>query len=212
VILGRFQEVNAEIDTSLCHKSRIEIARRFTGGGTVFHDDGNLNFSIATRREEGIPLAEFQAHNCTVISTLLDKLGLKSEFVPPNSIEVSAKKISGAAAALGRDFAFWHASILISTDVSLLNQVLLLNQKVKATKFVPSTRRRVTTLDIALGKHLEMEDVKQQLVGSCEQVFGVIAEAGDLSTGEERLMRSLYANKYSSQAWNLQGLGDAGDS
>jgi lipoate-protein ligase A len=205
VIVGRFQEVIAEVDVDLCQQRKIEIARRFTGGGTVFHDGGNLNLSIVTGKEEGTPLTKFHAHNCAVISNLLGQLGVESSYVPPNSIEISGKKVSGAAAAMGRDFAFWHASILISTDTSLLKQVLLPSQSAKSTKFIRSRWQEVTTLDSALGKQVELEDIKHKLVRSCERSFGVSLEAGRLSEEEDQLMRALYANKYSSREWTLHG-------
>jgi lipoate-protein ligase A len=210
VIVGRFQEVVAEVDVDLCQQRNIEIARRFTGGGTVFHDAGNLNLSIVTRKEQGTPLTELHARNCTVISNSLGQLGVKSSYVPPNSIEISGKKVSGAAAAMGRDFVFWHASILISTDTGLLKQVLLPSQSGKSTKFIRSRWQEVTTLESALGKRAELEEVKHQLVRSCERSFGVTLEAGELSAEEERTVRALYASKYSSREWNLHGLSREG--
>ena len=121
---------------------------------------------------------------------------MESSFVPPNSIEVDSKKISGAAAALGRSFAFWHASILISTDVQLLNRVLLPGKMADKTKFIRSRWRPVTTLEQTLGKHVELKDVEHQLLSLCERAYGVGPVIGELSMNEKQMMESLCVNKY----------------
>jgi lipoate-protein ligase A len=206
VVVGRFQEVSSEVDVDLCQRNSIEIGRRFTGGGTVFHDKGNLNLTIATPRQEGMSLSRLNEINCTAILNLLNQLGVQSKFVSPNSIEISGRKVSGAAAAMGRRFAFWHASILISTDTDMLNRVLLPGRILKRTKFIRSRWRPVVTLEMALGKQMELEDVKHQLVRSCARSHGVELEVGKLTIEEERMMESLHARKYRTNEWNLKGV------
>ncbi len=206
VVVGRFQEVSAEVDVDLCQYNSIEIGRRFTGGGTVFHDKGNLNLTIITPKREGMSPSRFNATNCNMILHLLEHLGVKSVIVSPNSIEISGRKISGAAAAFGNNFAFWHASILVSTDTDLLYQVLLPGKVSKQTKFTPSKWRPVVSLEKALGKRVKLEDVKCQLLRSCARFYGVEVEGGKLSMDEERLMESLHARKYRTNKWNLHGV------
>lgn len=205
VVVGRFQEVSSEVDIDLCQQNSIEIGRRFTGGGTVFHDKGNLNLTIITPRREGMSLSRLNEINCTVIMDLLRQLGVQSKFVSPNSIEISGKKVSGAAAAMGRNFAFWHASILVSTDTDLLNRVLRPGMVPKQTKFIRSRWRPVVTLEKALGERVELRDVKHQLVRLCARSHEVRLEIGKLSREEERLMETLHARKYLTSEWNLQG-------
>lgn len=205
VVVGRFQNVKTEVNMEFCKQNNVSIARRFTGGGAVFHDEGNLNLTIVRRRPEGIMLPEFHEANSSIVMDLLDNLGLEGTFIPPNSIHVSGKKVSGAAAALSRQFVFWHASILISTDTDMLNQVLLPNRQNHAAYFIRSRWQPVTTLEAALGKNLEIEDVKRQLVSSLESLLQVRLEANGLFDDEEQHMVSLHAGKYSSDEWNLYG-------
>jgi lipoate-protein ligase A len=204
-VVGRFQEVSAEVDVNACRQNDVEIARRFTGGGAVFHDEGNLNLTILAPRQRDSSLSNLNKANCAVVLSLLDQLGVKGKFVPPNSIEILGKKVSGAAAALGRDFALWHASILISTDTQLLSQVLSPSQTAKVTPFIRSRWHPVITLDTALGRHVQLQDAKQKLVGSCGKIYGAEPETGQLSAEEEHMMNSLYAVKYRSREWNLHG-------
>jgi len=202
VIIGRFQDAYAEVDLDVCRQSGIQIARRFTGGGAVFHDEGNLNFTVVRKRPEGISLNELYALNASVVLELLSRLGLKANFEPLNTILVSGKKISGAAAALGHDFAFWHASILISTDTKLLNRVLSPG-RLSVTRFIRSRWQPVTTVTELTGRPVDVEDVKRQLVKSFERVYEARLEAGGLQKEEELGMSLLHRQKYSSSEWNL---------
>jgi lipoate---protein ligase len=205
-VVGRFQEVSSEVDVDLCQQNRIEICRRFTGGGTVFHDKGNLNLTIVTPRQDGMSLGKMNEMNCALILNLLDELGVPSEFVSPNSIEISGRKVSGAAAALGRDFAFWHASILVSTDIALLNRVLRPGKVANSSKFIRSRCRPVVSLENALGKRTELEDVKRRLVRVCTRSYEARVEVGELSKEEKNVMETLHAGKYRTASWNLQGI------
>jgi lipoate-protein ligase A len=205
VVVGRFQDVQTEVDVDLCQQNNIQIARRFTGGGAVFHDEGNLNLTIVTSRLRETSLIRFHEINCSVILNLFDQLGLEGNFVPPNSIEISGKKVSGAAAALGRDFALWHASILVSTHEHMLNRLLLPSRETRASNFIRSKWQPVTTLESALGTHVSLEEAKRRLVSSCERCYGVKLESGQLHADEEQLMTSLYVRRYSSPEWNLRG-------
>lgn len=204
--MGRFQEVSAEVNVPFCEQNNIQVGRRFTGGGAVFHDEGNLNFTVVTSRQRGKSLNQFYEANSAIISNMLERLGVRSDYVPPNSIEISGKKVSGSAAAFGRDFAFWHASVLVSTNEQMLSEALQPSRLATTTRFIRSKWQPTITLQSAMGQHLEIGDMKRRLIDSCETCFGVELEKGELSSDEERLMKSLYDLKYSSKEWNLLGL------
>ena len=203
VVVGRFQEISSEVDLAFCGRNEIQIGRRFTGGGAVFHDEGNLNLTIVTTRQRRLTLSQLFEENCTIILNFLKDFGVRGNFVPPNSIEISGRKVSGAAAAFGRDFAFWHASLLVSTDEHMLNEALQPSRRIGNSQFIRSRWRPVITLDRALGKQLDVEWVKQGLMSACQTQFEF--EAGELSEEEERVMKSLYDWRYSSSEWNLSG-------
>jgi lipoate-protein ligase A len=205
-VLGRFQQAEAELDLEQCRKNGVQIARRFTGGGAVYHDEGNLNLTMVTSRPVGISLMELHKNRASILTSLLHRLGLETYYVPPNSITISGKKIAGAAAALNRSHTLWHTSILVSTDTRMLNRVLRPSTQERNTHFIRSNWMPVTTLQAVLGKPVKLEQVKTVLIGIVAEKTGADVLAGALSTEEERLAGELYENKYSSERWNLFGI------
>src|SRR3990172_9373973 len=77
VVMGRFQDVSLEVNTQLCSRKGVQIVRRFTGGGTVYHDEGNLNLTILSKRNH-VDLEKIQLRNISVVRMTLSKLGVKS--------------------------------------------------------------------------------------------------------------------------------------
>ena len=205
-VVGRYQELSAEVNLRFCEQNGIQIGRRFTGGGAVFHDEGTLNFTVVTPPQTGKSLNEFYTANSAIISNMLDKLGVRSQFVPPNLIKISGRKVSGSAAALSRDFAFWHASLLVSTNEQMLNEALQPSRLAATTRFIRSKWQPVITLQSVLSERLEIRDMKRGLIDSCETCFGVKLEKGQLSSDEELLAKTLRETKYSSSQWNLVGV------
>ncbi len=205
VVVGRFQDVRSEVDLKVCHQDHVQIVRRFTGGGAVFHDKGNINFTILGPRPKEMSVSELHEFNSSVALKLLERFGARGCFVPPNSINVSGRKISGAAAALNRDFELWHASILISTDLQLLNRTLSPSINYHNTNFVRSRWQPTTNLTATIGNRVDLEEVKCELSKSFETVFQVSLESGHIRRVEEAYLSELYASKYSSREWNLSG-------
>jgi len=204
-VIGRFQDVKSEVDVEFCERNGIQIVRRFTGGGAVYHDEGNLNFTIVMPKPENIRLLEFHEINATIVQDCLKRFGLESEFVPPNSVEVSGKKISGAAAGFGRNLTLWHSSILVSTDITTPALALSPSRREFKTTHVRSRWRPVTTLEAALGKRVSLNEVKTCLLQSFHKLTDTKLEPLPLLSAEEQLMQTLLASKYSSYEWNYLG-------
>ncbi len=196
--------MNLEADTNLCKKHGIAIVRRFTGGGAVYHDEGNLNFTILNRRQNE-SLTTLHEINSSYIITALKNMGLQSECVAPNSIHLDGRKISGAACALNSNYVLWHASVLVSTNTTVLRQVLSPSREAIESKFVRSKWRPVTTLNEHLSKPVNVEEFSLQLTRSIRQLTGDDIEPGRLSETEEAMSVELYDRKYGTTQWNLHG-------
>lgn len=187
----------------VCAREGIPIVRRFTGGGAVFHDDGNLNFTVSMPTPRNVELLGFQRTMSTIVQSWLSSLGLKGEYVHPNSIEVSGKKICGAATGLGREFILWHSSILISTNIEALTRTLSPSRRHFETRHVRSNWKTVVTLEELLSEHMSMNEVKENLLRSVSKITESKLQHLPLSSTELNQMHALLAKKYSKNEWNL---------
>ncbi|XP_021915738.1 lipoyltransferase 1, mitochondrial isoform X2 [Zootermopsis nevadensis] len=138
VVIGRHQNPWLEVNTSVLSEHGIEIARRNSGGGTVYHDNGNLNLTFFTPREHYNRKNNLQLIN----RALIREWGLKTEISPREDIVISGgyKQISGTAAKLGRPNAYHHCTLLVSVDKEKLKHALHKHHGIKtnATQSIPS--------------------------------------------------------------------------
>lgn len=204
VILGRFQRTSDEVDTGLCEQLGIELARRFTGGGAVFHDEGNLNVTLVNRRSRGTTPSVLHETMCEFILHAVAELGLKGMFLSPNSILIGGKKVSGSAAALGAGFQLWHSSTIVASNLDVLERVLGPSKKTDSTGFIRSRWQPVTSLRVALGSEISLDRVESQFMRSIQRILHVELSEGGLTAGEETLLTRL-GTRYASRDWNRYG-------
>ena len=129
VVLGVCEEIEDEVELAACERLGVQVLRRFTGGGTVYHDQGNLNWTIAVRREpsmfgEILDSSEIFQTFVKPISTALRTLGLEPELRPPASIFIDGMKVSGMAASVKRGAVLCHGSLLLNSNIAMMGQVL----------------------------------------------------------------------------------------
>lgn len=206
VVLGRFQWTENEVDLRSCEQFRVLVARRFTGGGAVFHDQGNLNFTIVRRRNHASSPMKLYDLSSRIIIDALNEMGVEAHCLSPNSILIGGEKVAGSAAALGSGFELWHGSILVSSNLEVLERVLGPSKKKNSTRWVHSRWHPVSNLQLALGKGVSMDEVKLELIRSLRKQLSIELTADSLANDEEGSFRRLLASKYSSPAWNMQGI------
>ena len=207
IVLGCFQSANLEVNLEACKELGTDIVRRFTGGGAVYHDSGNLNYAISLKRGHPlIPTNDLQlAFQRLSEGTVqgLRALGVNAEFQPINDIQVNGLKVSGAAGSIRWDAIFHHGCILVGSDLSILTRVLNVAQVKLADKHVASVRKRVTTIRDELGRDVSTGEVKNSIAKGIEIAYNVRLQNGELSGEELALARELYNEKYSRPEWNL---------
>lgn len=126
VVLGRFLEPGREVYLHEAGELRIPVLKRASGGGAVYQDPGNLNYSLYLSRadlpswsiEESLKALSYP------VTAVLSSLGLTWEWVPPNNVYVEGKKISGSAQARRRDRLLHHGTLLISCDLDTMRVLL----------------------------------------------------------------------------------------
>lgn len=126
VVLGRFLRPEEEVYLARAKELGVPVLKRASGGGAVFHDLGNLNYSLYLDLEslaaEGI--ADSLRRLSFPVTSLLSELRIPWEWVPPNNIYVEGRKISGSAQARGRGRLLHHGTLLISTDLRTMQELL----------------------------------------------------------------------------------------
>ncbi|MEM2192400.1 MAG: biotin/lipoate A/B protein ligase family protein [Candidatus Hadarchaeales archaeon] len=202
VSIGCFQSLEKEVALDVAKKYGVDVVRRITGGGAVFHDhDGELTYSLVCREEE-MPKDIIESYKiiCGGLVKGLEALGLKAEFKPVNDVQVGGKKISGSAQTRRWGSILQHGTILISPNIKMMFELLKVSPEKISDKFIESVFERVTTIEKAIGRKPSFEEVRVAMIEGFEKALGVKFYEGELTAEEIELAREL-ARKYSSEEW-----------
>lgn len=197
IISGKHQNILAEINFKAAQKLNLNVYRRLSGGGTVYHDLGNLNFCFITNTRQG-ELINFR-HYSTLIADSLVKLGLKPTIGTRNDIMLDGMKISGNASHVFKNRSLHHGTLLFDSNLTHLNDCLSNDLKKYEDKAVKSVKSVVTNIADHLTTPTGIEAFKSH-------IFNTISETNEsnLLLNEDELMNinTLRETKYSSWAWN----------
>lgn len=195
VIVGRHQCAAEEIDAAFVARRGIPVIRRMTGGGAVYHDEGNLNFSfIGPAPASGRP--DFIRRLEPVCAALAD-LGVDARISGRNDLEVDGRKISGSAMRRSRNAVLHHGTLLVNPDFDSLVAALSPDPEKHRSRGVPSVRARVAGLADFWRPGTTMDDLRAALIRRCAD-----GEMRPDPALEERA-RILAETKYRSWQWNF---------
>ena len=141
VIIGRNQNAWKECNIANMDADGVQLVRRHSGGGAVFHDNGNLNFSFITDEKHYDLNRQMR-----VILNAVSKLGLKAELSGRNDITVDGKKFSGNAFSLAKGNRSHHGTILVNADLTKLSNYLCVSKEKMRSKGIDSVRARVCNI------------------------------------------------------------------
>jgi lipoate-protein ligase A len=161
VVTGKHQNALAEINYRFLRESGIPVARRLTGGGTVFHDQGNINFTFIRKGEPG-KLVDFAAFVNPVI-LFLKSLGIEAHEGPKHEILTNGMKISGNAEHIYKNRVLHHGTLLFNTDLKILHESIRQDKKKYTDKAVQSNRSTVINLSDCLHNRMPLENFKRSL-------------------------------------------------
>ncbi len=193
VVIGRNQNAWRECRCAALEDDGGKLARRLSGGGAVFHDLGNLNFTfVADRRLYDLK------RQLQVILQAVRSLGVGAEFSGRNDLVASGRKFSGNAFYLDSAAAFHHGTVLVNTDFSRLGQYLQVSKAKMAAKGVSSVQARVTNLT-EFNPAISVDAVKRSIAASFVKLYGHFG--GELAVDQaDQQLSDLYA-KYSAWDW-----------
>lgn len=199
IIIGQHQNTIEEINEDYCKEKGIHIQRRLSGGGAVYHDHGNLNFSFIVRATRD-NVNDFNVLTQPVIKTL-EKLGIKAELSGRNDILIDGRKFSGNAQFFRNGMLLQHGTILFNSDMSELGNALKVKEMKIQSKGVKSVRSRVTNIiDYLEDKSLTIEQFKDLLLETIGEIYEL--EEYQLSPEEQAIHDRLVREKFMTWEWN----------
>ena len=200
IIVGKFQNTLAEINLDYVKDKNIKVVRRMSGGGTVYHDLGNLNFSFHTLLGT-YDFMDFSQFTEPVIH-LLNELNVPAKLEGRNDLLVDGKKFSGNAKLARNGKMIQHGTILFNSEMSVLGDALKVNPLKFVDKAVKSNRARVTNLIDFLPDDMITDDLKELLIEEMLET-NEGATIYQLSDEDIKGVNQLIEEKYNTWDWNF---------
>ncbi|WML43310.1 lipoate--protein ligase [Neobacillus sp. PS3-40] len=199
IIIGKNQNTIEEIDTEYVENNDIVVVRRLSGGGAVYHDLGNLNFSFITK-DDGESFHNFRKFTEPVIKAL-GKLGVNAELSGRNDILAEGRKISGNAQFSTRGRMFSHGTLLFDSEVDSIVSALKVKKDKIESKGIKSIRSRVANISEFLTNKIDIEEFRMLLL---QNIFEGTDEITEYVLTEEdwEKIHQLSKERYQSWEWN----------
>ncbi len=200
IVVGKNQNTLSEINEEYIKKHDIKVVRRQSGGGAVFHDLGNLNFTFIVE-DDGKKFNDFKTFVIPIIG-VLNELGVKAEFSGRNDLLIDGKKFSGNAQCKYKNRVMHHGTLLFSSDIVNLSDALISKPIKFSDKAVKSVSSRITNISEHLQESFSVIDFKNKIfeyIGR-EEKDKVITT---LDNEEIEEIKNLVKTKYETWQWNF---------
>ena len=202
VVVGKNQNTIEEINRDYVEKNHISVVRRLTGGGAVFHDMGNVNYTVIQDYREG--LFSNYAYFTETVRDFLQSLGVCAALSGRNDLLIDGKKFSGNAQCVRSGRMMHHGTLMFSSDVKDISGALTPNAKKFESKGVKSVQSRVTNIASHLPAEFAGMDTAQFLQRLYEYYQKRFPDAVpyELTPADRAAIRRLTDEKYSTWEWN----------
>ena len=212
VSVGKNQNPENEVYLDACKKLGVDVVRRISGGGTVYHDfEGEVTYSVVAKTSDMWPndITEVYMKIYEAITDALRLLGIPADFSGgdakncPN-LTVNGKKISGSSQTITRGVVLQHGTILRSVDLPKMFQLLKLKD-VSCTIAADIGKQKITSIQNELGHKISSDTVANALAQGFKAILKIQLEEMQLTPNEVVLANKLYKEKYSTKEWTFGG-------
>lgn len=206
ITIGYFQDIEKEVNLTLCANDNVPVIRRFTGGGAVFHHE-ELTYSLVHPLQGAFAKCSITDSYAAIAKPLiqaLHRLGVNAQYRPINDIVVGCKKISGSAQTRKEGKLLQHGTILVATEIAKMFEYLNVD-----TKKMGQDSKPVIALKEILGD-TSIDTIYQQLVESLvdsfRQNFGITFVDSDITQQENGVAVELQKHYFANDQWNCRRL------
>ncbi len=213
VSIGKFQDLENEVQLDNCRKYSVDVVRRITGGGAVYHDaQGEITYSVIAHKEDlnAEDITGAYAKIYSGIAEAFKILGLITDFNEGNAktcpnLTVNGKKISGSAQSHKGKIVLQHGTILLDVDLEKMFTFLRVPWASTCMEIIDVAKHKITSLQNELGKPIPNSEVHQALVHGFQKALNIQLVSSELSPYELELAEKL-EEKYATNSWNTKGI------
>lgn len=199
IVVGKNQNTLSEIDVDFVKEQGIDVVRRLTGGGAMYQDVGNLNFTYIFNNS-GEWYSDFSRFTTPVIRALKN-VGVSAELSGRNDITVNGKKISGNAQTVHNNRIMHHGTLLLNSDVSVLSKALHPDREKIKSKGIASVSSRVANINDFLPTPVSVDRIIGEIRNSVIQEYPDLTDY-EISDNDSRQIKELAEKKYKTWEWN----------
>lgn len=200
IIVGKHQNTLAEINYDYVKEHDIKVVRRLSGGGAVYHDMGNINFTF-TKTGKDSNLIDFQKYTKPIVD-VLQSLGVNAKFEGRNDITIDGKKISGNAEHIFKNKIMHHGTLLFSSTMKNVSEALRVNPLKFKDKAVKSVPKRVTNISDHLPHPMTIEEFTQKIMDYVVKTTPG-ARMYEFTPEDLKKIGELRDKKYATYEWNF---------
>jgi lipoate-protein ligase A len=212
VSIGRFQKIEHEVQLENCKAHGVDVVRRITGGGAVYHDsEGEITYSVVAAKDdlEAKDIGEVYAKIYGGLAEALKILGINADFNKgdakncPN-MTVKGKKISGSAQSHKGGCFLQHGTVLLDVDLEKMFTFLRVPWAKTCMEIVCIAKDKITSIKKELGRNISVKEVSQALVEGFQKALNIELVNGELTSYERELAEKLCNWKYATREWNFE--------